>query len=137
MTSGNTTPGPTQPPETTSGNTRTGRPRRTLDLTVDLAGELAAFTDRLASATDLGAATINNRLAAVDAFFALCGSSRPAVVREHLARPSVSRAPNSSLACYCGPQRSGPTSTPRTAVFPRFSRALGQAALFTRTASPS
>ncbi|QKW32526.1 tyrosine-type recombinase/integrase (plasmid) [Nocardiopsis flavescens] len=92
MTSGNTTLGPTQPPETTSGNTRTGRPRHTLDLPDDLAAELAAFTDRLASATDLGAATINNRLAAVDAFFALRGSGRPAVVREHLARPSAPRA---------------------------------------------
>ncbi|MGW8526960.1 tyrosine-type recombinase/integrase [Nocardiopsis sp. NPDC055824] len=124
-----------------------------MDLPDDLAGELAAFTDRLASATDLGAATrdkyrrsaaafllwlaqarqagaldgdpltdaaardwavrdwrrhlkntrtargthlgaatINNRLAAVDAFFALRGSGRPAVVREHLARPSAPRA---------------------------------------------
>ncbi|OOC52489.1 MULTISPECIES: hypothetical protein [Nocardiopsis] len=41
--------------------------------------------------THLGAATINNRLAAVDAFFALRGSGRPAVVREHLARPSAPR----------------------------------------------
>ncbi|MFE1400321.1 tyrosine-type recombinase/integrase [Nocardiopsis dassonvillei] len=153
MTSGNTTPGPTQPTETTSGNTRTGRPRRPIDLPADLAAELASFTDRLAVATDLGtatrdkyrrstaaflvwlaqarqagaldgdpltdpdardwavrdwrrhlkntrtgrgthlgAATINNRLAAVDAFFALRGSGRPAVVREHLPRPSAPRA---------------------------------------------
>ncbi|PWV44593.1 tyrosine-type recombinase/integrase [Nocardiopsis sp. L17-MgMaSL7] len=153
MTSGNTTPGPTQSPEITSGNTRTGRPRHTPELPADLAGELAAFTGRLASATDLGpatrdkyrrsaaaflvwlaqarqdgavdgdpltdaaardwavrdwrrhlkntrtargthlgAATINNRLAAVDAFFALRGSGRPAVVREHLPRPSAPRA---------------------------------------------
>ncbi|MEY9211534.1 tyrosine-type recombinase/integrase [Thermobifida halotolerans] len=153
MTSGNTTPGREQPVESTSGNTRTGRPRRTIDLPGDLAAELAAFTDRLASATDLGpatrdkyrrntaafltwlaqareadavdgdpltdpaardwavrdwrrhlkntrttrgthlgAATINNRLAAVDAFFALRGSGRPQVVREHLARPSAPRA---------------------------------------------
>ncbi|WP_017625367.1 tyrosine-type recombinase/integrase [Nocardiopsis chromatogenes] len=149
MTSGNTIPGREQPPESTSGNTRTGRPRRTPDLPGDLAAELAAFTDRLAAATDLGAATrdkyrrstaaflvwlaqarqdgdpltdpdardwavrdwrrhlkntrtsrgthlgaatINNRLAAVDAFFALRGSGRPAVVREHLNRPSAPRA---------------------------------------------
>lgn len=124
-----------------------------MDLPGDLVGELTAFTDRLASATDLGAATrdkyrrstasflgwlaeareagavdgdpltdpsardwavrdwrrhlkntrtergthlgaatVNNRLAAVDAFFALRGSGRPAVVREHLARPSAPRA---------------------------------------------
>ena len=42
--------------------------------------------------THLGAATINNRLAAVDAFFVLRGSGRPAVVREHLSRPSAPRA---------------------------------------------
>ncbi|MFD3688735.1 tyrosine-type recombinase/integrase [Nocardiopsis sp. NPDC058631] len=124
-----------------------------MDLPADLAGELSAFTERLASATDLGAATrdkyrrstvhflawlaeareadavdgdpltdpaardwavrdyrrhlkntrtargthlgaatINNRLAAVDAFFALRGSGRPQVVREHLARPNAPRA---------------------------------------------
>ncbi|MGW8435186.1 tyrosine-type recombinase/integrase [Nocardiopsis sp. NPDC055879] len=40
----------------------------------------------------LSAATINNRLAALDAFFALRGSGRPAVVREHLSRPSAPRA---------------------------------------------
>ncbi|WP_017607671.1 tyrosine-type recombinase/integrase [Nocardiopsis xinjiangensis] len=40
----------------------------------------------------LSAATINNRLAALDAFFALRGSGRPDVVREHLARPSAPRA---------------------------------------------
>ena len=153
MTSGNTTPGREQSSVSTSGNTRTGRPRRTYDLPQDLADELAAFTERLASATDLGAATrdkyrrnaaafltwlaeareagaldgdpltdpdvrdwavrdwrrhlkntrtrsgthlgaatINNRLAAVDAFFALRGSGRPVVVREHLSRPSAARA---------------------------------------------
>jgi len=153
VTSGNTTPGPQQPSDSTSGNTRTGRPRHTPDLPGDLAHELTAFTERLAVATDLGpatrdkyrrstasfltwlaetreagaldgdpltdaaardwavrdwrrhlkntrtgrgthlgAATINNRLAAVDAFFALRGSGRPAVVREHLARPSAPRA---------------------------------------------
>lgn len=46
---------------------------------------------RAGRGTQLGAATINNRLAAVDAFFALRGSGRPAVVREHLARPSAPR----------------------------------------------
>lgn len=153
MASGNTTPDRRQPTESTSGNTRTGRPRRPLDLPADLAAELTAFTTRLAAATDLGAATrdkyrrntaaflawladaraagaldgdpltdpnardwavrdwrrhlkntrtpqgarlgaatINNRLAAVDAFFALRGSGRPAVVREHLPSPSAPRA---------------------------------------------
>lgn len=39
----------------------------------------------------LGVAAINNRLAAVDAFFALRGSGQPPVVREHLARPPAPR----------------------------------------------
>ncbi|WP_150254833.1 tyrosine-type recombinase/integrase [Nocardiopsis deserti] len=47
---------------------------------------------RTRSGARLSAATINNRLAAIDAFFALRGSGRPAVVREHLARPSAPRA---------------------------------------------
>ncbi|MCY9783173.1 tyrosine-type recombinase/integrase [Nocardiopsis sp. EMB25] len=153
MTSGNTIPGEDQPPVSTSGNTRTGRPRRTLALPDDLADEHRAFAEKLAASTDLGAATrdkyqrnaasfltwlaeareadvldgdplvdpdardwavrdyrrtlkntrtrsggrlsaatINNRLAAIDAFFSLRGSGRPDVVREHLARPSAPRA---------------------------------------------
>ncbi|WP_433697033.1 tyrosine-type recombinase/integrase [Nocardiopsis sp. CA-288880] len=44
---------------------------------------------RTRSGTRLGAATINNRLAAVDTFFALRGSGHPAVVREHLPLPSA------------------------------------------------
>ncbi|GAB3716692.1 tyrosine-type recombinase/integrase [Nocardiopsis potens] len=47
---------------------------------------------RTARGTHLSAATINNRLAAIDAFFALRGSGRPDVVREHLGRPSAPRA---------------------------------------------
>jgi integrase/recombinase XerC len=47
---------------------------------------------RTARGTHPSAATINNRLAAIDAFFALRGSGRPDVVREHLARPSAPRA---------------------------------------------
>ncbi|WP_017611625.1 tyrosine-type recombinase/integrase [Nocardiopsis salina] len=153
MISGNTPPVGGQPPVSTSGNTRTGRPSRTLDLPDDLADEHRAFGEKLAASTDLGtatrdkyrrnaahflawlaqareagaldgdplcdaaardwavrdyrrtlkntrtargthlsAATINNRLAAIDAFFALRGSGRPDVVREHLARPSAPRA---------------------------------------------
>ncbi|MEV5831458.1 hypothetical protein AB0L25_38410 [Spirillospora sp. NPDC052242] len=49
----------------------------------------------------MSAATINNRLAAVDAFFALRGSGRPAVVREHPAHPSVPRV-ICHLAYYAG-----------------------------------
>lgn len=153
MTSGNTTPDEERPPGSTSGNTRTGRPRRTLALPGDLADEHRAFTEKLTASTDLGeatrdkyqrnaahflawlaeareasaldgdpladpaardwavrdyrrtlknsrtrsggrlsAATINNRLAAIDAFFSLRGSGRPDVVREHLPRPSAPRA---------------------------------------------
>lgn len=47
---------------------------------------------RTRSGGRLSAATINNRLAALDAFFALRGSGRPDVVREHLVRPSAPRA---------------------------------------------
>jgi len=153
VTSGNIVPDENQPPVSTSGNTRTGRPRQTLALPEDLADEHRAFADKLAAATDLGtatcdkyrrntahflawlaearqdgaldgdpltdadarswavrdrrrtlkntrtrsggrlsAATINNRLTAIDAFFALRGSGRPDVVREHLPRPSAPRA---------------------------------------------
>ncbi|KUP97163.1 tyrosine-type recombinase/integrase [Thermobifida cellulosilytica] len=153
MASGNTSSREEQPPVSTSGNTRTGRPRRNLDLPDDLADEHAAFAAKLAASTDLGeatrdkyqrnaaaflawlaearqagavdgdsltdaaardwavrdyrrhlkntrtargthlsAATINNRLAAIDAFFVLRGSGRPDVVREHLPRPTAPRA---------------------------------------------
>lgn len=142
MTSGNTTTGMQQPPKPLLETHEPGGPD-------DLAAELASFIDRLAAATDLGAATrdkyrrsaasfltwltearqadavdgdpltdaaargwalrdwrrhlkntrtrlgaatINNRLAAVDAFFTLRGSGRPEVVREHLNRPSAPRA---------------------------------------------
>lgn len=52
--SGNTAHGPEQPSVSTSGNRRTGRPRRASDLPGDLAGELAAFTEKLAAGTRLG-----------------------------------------------------------------------------------